>query len=179
MDNKELQDKKKESAIALEKLKGIQAVFERVDAGEDDADKLRKIEDIAFADPYDGYAAINLKWIMEDLANETDATWKLCSGPDEHGNYEISTYSPAGENVIIDICGNTLSELAKSAEEEWRRFDADRHAAEIVSARDSEEGQRFYAGAPDSLRELLEDAEAIDSMHEKLLEKLQEAAETQ
>ena len=106
----------------------------------------------------------NLEKIAAALEKETGAAWKVydCGG----GNYELSTYSPKGENIIITLYGETLAGLAENAREAWECFDAGGHAAEIYYLKhEGHDYQRkFYAGAPDNLRELLEDAEAIKTM---------------
>ena len=69
---------------------------------------------------------------------------------------EIETYSPAGEDVLITIWydGTTkdfIREFARYADD----FDAEEHAAGWYGANN---------GEPDSLRELLDDADAIKTM---------------
>lgn len=94
------------------------------------------------------------------------------------GCYEIESWSPAGEDVIITIRGATLAQLAADAREAWECFDAEEHAAEILVAKrtGTAEQQRYYAGAPDRLRDLLADAYEIKSMHGLVFEKLITAA---
>lgn len=105
-----------------------------------------------------------LEKIAAALENETGAGWKVYDCGE--GNYELSTYSPAGENVVITLYGETLAGIAENAGEAFDAFDADGHAAEIYYLKhEGHDYQReFYAGAPDNLRELLEDAEAIKTM---------------
>ena len=92
--------------------------------------------------------------------------------------WELENWSPSGEDVIITLRGHSLDELAKDAEEAWVCFDAEEHAAEILVAKRSgnADAQRFYAAAPDSLRALLEDAEAIDGMYQRVYATLYDAA---
>jgi hypothetical protein len=110
-----------------------------------------------------------LEKIIDKLENDTGATWSVydCNGG---GSFEISTYSPAGENVIISLDGSTLAELAADVRNAAEAFDAEEHAAIILVAKRSgtADERRFYADAPDSLRELLEDAEAIKALYESL-----------
>ena len=115
-----------------------------------------------------------LEKIIEDLSDSSDATWSLYG---DKGSFEISTYSPAGENVIIAIEGTTLSELEESAREAWEWFDAEKHAAKILIAKraGTKEEKRFFASAPDSLKALLEDANAIDRVYQTLYAALQRA----
>lgn len=113
--------------------------------------------------------------IIDKLSETTDVTWKLYG---EKDSFDISTYSPAGENVIIAIEGTTLSELEESAKEAWEWFDAEEHAARILIAKraGTKEEKRFFASAPDSLEALLEDANAIDRMYQTLYAALQRAS---
>lgn len=117
-----------------------------------------------------------LEKIIDKLENDTGATWSVydCGG----GSFEFSTYSPAGENVIISLDGSTLAELAKDARSAAEAFDAEEHAAEILVKKRSgtEDERRFYAAAPDSLRDLLEDAEAIAGLYKALENELKAAA---
>lgn len=117
-----------------------------------------------------------LEKIIDKLEDNTGATWSVydCGG----GLFEISTYSPAGENVIINLDGSTLAELAKDARSAAEAFDAEEHAAEILVKKRSgtENERRFYAAAPDGLRDLLEDAEAIAGLYKALENELKAAA---
>ena len=117
-----------------------------------------------------------LESICSALEVSTGASWSVydCGG----GDYEFNTYSPAGENVIITLYGVTLAGLAENAGEAWEAFDEEEHAAEILLAKRSgnAEKMRYYAAAPDSLRELLEDAEAVKTMSYGALRDALEAA---
>ena len=117
-----------------------------------------------------------LEKIVSALGKSTGAAWHVYDCGD--GNKEFSTYSPAGENVIITIYGETVAALAEYAKESWDLFDADEHASEILIAKRSgdKDKERFYAAAPDSLRELLEDAEAIKALYKSLYDALTAAA---
>lgn len=81
--------------------------------------------------------------------------------------FDLSSYSPAGENIIMSIVGDTFDEMARFAESYYNNFDPQDHASQIYHAKHygSEDEQRFYAGAPDDLEALLEDAKAIDEMY--------------
>ena len=117
-----------------------------------------------------------LEKIIDKLENDTGATWSVydCGG----GSFEFSTYSPAGENVIISLDGSTLAELAKDARSAAEAFDPEEHASQILVAKRSgtENERRFYAAAPDSLRDLLEDAEEIAGLYKALENELKAAA---
>ena len=118
-----------------------------------------------------------LEKIIDKLENDTGATWSVYDCGD--GSFELSTYSPVGENVIINLYGSTLAELANDARQAAEAFDAEEHAARILTAKRSgtENERRFYAAAPDSLRDLLEDAEEIAKLHKALFQALKTAAE--
>lgn len=64
--------------------------------------------------------------------------------------WEISFYSPAGEDFVMYLAGQNIEELLKSLQE--YQFDAEEHAYTWYGAN---------RGEPSSLKELLEDAEAI------------------
>lgn len=117
-----------------------------------------------------------LEKIIDKLEDDTGATWSVydCGG----GSFEFSTYSPAGENVIISLNGLTLAKIASDAREAREAFDPEEHAAQILVAERSgtENERRFYAAAPDSLRDLLEDAEAIAGLYKALENELKAAA---
>lgn len=104
------------------------------------------------------------KELLENLLDE--GNWRVY----DYGNntYDLENWSNAGENVIIFLSGANLSELAADAYSAWDNFNADEHAAEILLAkRCGDEHQRnFYAAAPDSLTELLCDANDIKDMYE-------------
>jgi hypothetical protein len=117
-----------------------------------------------------------LEKIIDKLENDTGATWSVydCGG----GSFEFSTYSPAGENVIISLDGSTLAELAADVRNAAEAFDPEEHAAQILVAKRSgtKDERRFYSAAPNSLRRLLEDAEAIAGLFKALENELKAAA---
>ena len=114
---------------------------------------------------------------MSKLEDKTGATWNLYYSFGD-SSPEISTYSPAGENVLICLNGSTLAELANDAREAREDFNPEEHAVQILTAKRSgtENERRFYAAAPDSLRDLLEDAEAIAGLYKALENELKAAA---
>ena len=81
--------------------------------------------------------------------------------------WEIENWSPAGEDVIITLRGTTMAELASDAEDAWENFNADEHAAEWYGAN---------RGEPSSMRDLLDDAEAIEEMYKDVYEAINAAA---
>lgn len=105
-----------------------------------------------------------MKELLENLLAEKD--WRIYDYDDN--TYDLENWSNARENVIISLSGTNLSELAADAYSAWNNFDAEEHAAEIfIAKRCGDERQRnFYAAAPDSLKELLCDANNIKDMYE-------------
>ena len=81
--------------------------------------------------------------------------WGIYDGGDY---YELSKYSPAGEDFSI-IAHRDGESYAQELREAYDGFDPDEHAAMWY-------GQN--RGEPSSLRELLDDAEAINQMIEEL-----------
>ena len=77
------------------------------------------------------------------------------------GDFEIETYSPAGEDVIVPVCveDENNAEYWKKVFEYEDNFDPSEHAAMWY-------GQN--RGEPSSLRDLIDDAEAIKKMLEQL-----------
>jgi len=103
--------------------------------------------------------------------------WKIYQYSDE-GSFELSGYSPEGENIVFTISGSTFVELARDAAAEHERFDADDHAAQIYHAKHygSADEQRFFAGAPEKLKDLLKDAKAIKKMLKEVAKALEAKA---
>jgi hypothetical protein len=93
-------------------------------------------------------------------------------------DFEVEWWSPADEDVIISLHGESLRELADSAKEAYDDFDPDDHAAIIYHAKHygSADQQRFYARAPSELTDLVEDAEEINSFYKDVWERLEAAA---
>ena len=76
---------------------------------------------------------------------------------------ELSQYSPAGEDFSFEVsCKNFIEQVAEYA----RDFDVDEHAMLWIPDR----GTR---GVPDSIRAILDDAEAIQSMLNELTDALE------
>ncbi len=79
------------------------------------------------------------------------------------GSLELEKYSPAGEDFIFAIEGKDIpTEVAEYAED----FDTDEHVELWVEGR----GKR---GVPETIRELVEDAETIQKMLDELAEALE------
>jgi len=86
---------------------------------------------------------------------------------DEGDSYRISKYSNAGEDFSFSISKGTLTEMKEAIIDYAEDFDAGEHAAFWVE-------HRNVAGTPQSIRELLDDADSIDKMLQELSEKLEE-----
>ena len=117
-------------------------------------------------------AKVTKEWLESILPD-----WEVSSCGD--GDFELSSYSPAGENIVMSLDGDTFDEMARFAEGYYNDFDPQDHAAQIYHAKHygTEDDQRFYAGAPDDLEDLLEDAKAIDEMYYSVYQKLCKAYE--
>lgn len=69
---------------------------------------------------------------------------------------ELETWSPAGENLCI--CVSTAA-FPQSVTEYYEDFDPDTHVEELIVAR-----RNGFQDVPKSIRDLVDDAEAIDEM---------------
>lgn len=83
---------------------------------------------------------------------------------------EFEKYSPAGEDFILTITGNDEARVAEKVRECAYDFDPDEHAEMWVESR----GKR---GVPDSIRTLIDDADAIKEMLFELADALRKAEE--
>lgn len=79
------------------------------------------------------------------------------------GRVELEKYSPAGEDFLMCV---EVENFPESVREYANDFDADEHAAMWIEARGK------VNGVPDSIRELIKDAEAIQKMLNKLADTL-------
>lgn len=88
------------------------------------------------------------------------------------GVFDLEKYSPEGEDFILNVCveDENNADYWKEVFDYWNNFDADDHAAMWY-------GQN--RGEPTSLRVLLDDAEAIAKMLERLWRALLNASEEQ
>ena len=94
--------------------------------------------------------------------------WKLNSIEKQNGEYyaEIENWSPAGEDLAETIWYNGTGKGFVEAVQEWASdYDADEHAEMWVESR----GKR---GVPNSIRALVNDADAIGEMFDDLAEAL-------
>lgn len=104
--------------------------------------------------------AINLSNALDEALMDRD--WRVCGIVDEKGYpheerymVELETYSPAGEDVIVTFrYDGTDEDFVNRFREYAADFDPDEHAEGWI-------GCRGESGCPESIRELIEDAEAI------------------
>ena len=104
-----------------------------------------------------------LKEMLVRKAEELD--WSVSVGD---GYWEFCKVSPAGEDFGFGITGeDVVDELLEYYEE----FDTEDHVMDLMEAK-----KNGLSGVP-SLKELVEDADAIDSMIEDLYDALHEVEE--
>lgn len=95
-----------------------------------------------------------------DILEEND--WSVSSYTDD-GRVELEKYSPAGEDFLMCI---EVENFPESVREYANYFDADEHAEMWIEARGR------VKGVPNSIRELIDDAESIQKMLNKLSDTL-------
>jgi hypothetical protein len=105
-----------------------------------------------------GMKELEQKYI--DILEQND--WGISSYTDD-GRVELETYSPAGENFLMCV---EVENFPESVREYANDFDADEHTEMWIEARGR------VAGVPNSIRELIEDAEAIKEMLNELADTL-------
>ena len=103
-----------------------------------------------------------LKQKYIDILEEND--WSVSSYTDD-GRVELQKYSPAGEDFSIIV---EVEDFTESVREYANDFDADEHAEMWIEARGK------VRGVPESIRELIEDAEEIQEMLNGLADALEE-----
>lgn len=91
--------------------------------------------------------------------------WKIspCNFADGKAGWELSKYSPAGEDFVISVEDD---DLAHNVYEAYMDFDTDEHIEMWVEAK-----HNGINGVP-SIRELCDDADAIDEMLKTLSDAL-------
>lgn len=97
-----------------------------------------------------------------DILEQND--WNVSSYT-EDGRVEIGKYSPLGEDFSIIV---EVENFPESVREYANNFDADEHAEMWIEARGK------VRGVPESIRELIEDAEEIQEMLNGLADALEE-----
>lgn len=94
---------------------------------------------------------------------------RISDEPCQHGDgsicWELEWYSPAGEDCIWVIDGDSDELFVEDFKAYAEDFDADEHAEQYIDSR----GQN---GIPDSIRVLIDDADAIKSKLEEIAEEL-------
>ena len=95
--------------------------------------------------------------VMESL------DWRI---HDDGEDIEIENYSPAGEDLVFTLYGETLLEAVT---ELYESYDAEEHAELWIDSRGKN-------GVPGSIRELLDDADSIEEMLRELAVALKEVA---
>lgn len=80
------------------------------------------------------------------------------------GRVELEKYSPAGEDFVIAV---EMENFPSSVREYANDFDADEHAEMWIKARGK------IKGIPESVRDLIDDADAIQEMLNKLADALE------
>ena len=103
-----------------------------------------------------------LKQKYIDILEEND--WSVSSYTDD-GRVELQKYSPVGEDFSIIV---EVEDFTESVRKYANDFDADEHAEMWIEARGE------VNGVPESIRELIEDAEAIQEMLDGLADALEE-----
>lgn len=99
--------------------------------------------------------------ICEDLG------WKIYEDEDD-GYITLSQYSPLGEDFSFEVNPNITGDVRNC----WWCFDPDKHAVEWFNAK-----LKGDNSVPGDLRSLLDDAEEIEKMLEKLAMTLENAEE--
>lgn len=95
--------------------------------------------------------------VMESL------DWRI---HDSGEDIEIENYSPAGEDLVFTLYGETLLEAVT---ELYESYDAEEHAELWID-------NRGKNGVPESIRELLDDADSIEEMLRELAVAIREVA---
>ena len=95
-----------------------------------------------------------------DILEQND--WSISSYTDD-GRVELEKYSPAGEGFSMCV---EVQNFPESVREYANDFDADEHAEMWIEARGR------VSGVPESIRELIDDAEAIQEMLNELADAL-------
>lgn len=106
-----------------------------------------------------------------DKAEELDWSYSTWIQHDGRTLAEMETHSPAGEHFIMTIEFNKENQaetFIKDLRDYSESFDVDEHVEMWIESRGKN-------GVPETARELVEDAEAIDAMIKELLEALEAA----
>ena len=82
-----------------------------------------------------------------------------------NGTIELSKYSPANEEHLLTLVDDET--IAEQVMEAYENFDVDRHAEMWIP-------ERGQGGVPETIKEIVEDAEAIKAMIKELADALKE-----
>lgn len=113
---------------------------------------------------------IRNKELEELLDMAEDWSYRIYSEEDGRAYVELETSSPAGEDFIMYIDFNQsepVTSFLDDLKEYYEAFDAEEHAEMYIESR----GQN---GVPGTIRELLDDADAIKEMIGDLWKELSE-----
>lgn len=120
----------------------------------------------------DGNFPMSVEQFLEQIEQQNNgegiAYWNYTVNKQDDDIYvEFEQYSPAGEDFIFTVWGNTPDAIVAAVREYADDgFDPEAHAAEWYGAN---------KGEPRSLRALLDDADEIDEMLEQLAQALEAA----
>ena len=103
------------------------------------------------------------------IAKAEELGWKV-QIDEQTGGIEVNfyQYSPAGEDFGFNVCADSIEDVPDEVGKYYTRFDAEDHVEMWIEAKRN--GMR---GVP-SIKELVEDADAIDDMLDKLSDALYE-----
>lgn len=104
----------------------------------------------------------------DDMGKQSEFTFR------EHGDgwCIFEAWSPTGEDIPLErwFDNPTYGEIVDWIAEEWREFDVDEHVELLIEGRGKN-------GVPGTVRELLDDAEAIQEMIHDLWKRLEKEGE--
>lgn len=86
----------------------------------------------------------------------------------EKSCFEFEKHSPAGEDFIFSIFGNSLKEFKENLKEFCETFDREDHVFELLEAK-----RNGFTGVPD-LDTLVGDSKDIENMLGELIQKINE-----
>lgn len=117
----------------------------------------------------DRYEEVPDKLIEKFVFKAVELGWKVVFDKQENGKYaEFYKYSPAGEYFGFTVWYENIEELPNEVYEYYIGFDTEEHIETLIEAK-----KNGFTGVP-SIKELVEDADAIDEMIEELSDALYE-----
>ena len=145
----------------INRLLNAQAKEEYKEAETEEVDSTVEIvEDPNFEDPTKGSLTDEERNGLHEFLSDND--WDISFDGDE---VFLSQYSPAGEDFGFYVDAHSIDELCHEVEEYADDFDADEHAEMWMESRGKN-------GVPSSVRELINDADAIQNMLNDLVKLL-------